>query len=566
MGNDILSKALRVVEKGVPIFPCNKDKRPLCEHGFKDATTNAWQIKVWWKKWPSAHYGIPTGQITKLLVVDVDVKNHVDGNEALWELQEKHGNLPDTVEVLSPSGGRHLYFTIPGNIETKNTVGLLGDGLDTRGDGGYVLGAGNIGYDKEASSPTSPAVAPDWLISLLQSKPIAPKSNGSGGPVIHDGSRNNQLFALASSLRRRGLSVTAIEAALAAENVERCNPPLPEEEILKISRSVGKYEQGKVVELVPQNKKKEEGQEDKKRDFPFWVSGDLEVIDSTEYLIDGWLEASTVNVLYAPKDTYKSFVALSMACCIGSGRAWYGHATRKSGIVYIAGEGNRGYKRRLRAWCIRNRVKLSELPIAVSDRPTRILDPETLSDWCVHLETLKMRFEVDHLFVVIDTLSTNMGPGDENRPTDMAQLISSVRISFAASLGATVLFVHHTGKNVDLGARGGSSLEGNADNVLVLRSGPEEGLVEVHCKHTKDDERPLPVSLQTAPVELGIVDNKGQSVTSLVLDIYLTERQQTIVHEVKNGRSQRGMATLLKCDKKIIGREIRKLRDLGLVT
>lgn len=39
----------------------------------------------------------------------------------------------------------------------------------------------------------------------------------------------------------RGMSEEAIEAALLAKNESRCDPPLPEDEVCRIARSVGRY-------------------------------------------------------------------------------------------------------------------------------------------------------------------------------------------------------------------------------------------------------------------------------------------------------------------------------------
>jgi len=42
-------------------------------------------------------------------------------------------------------------------------------------------------------------------------------------------------------MRRKECGEAAITAALLVENAERCRPPLPEAEIARIARSVGRY-------------------------------------------------------------------------------------------------------------------------------------------------------------------------------------------------------------------------------------------------------------------------------------------------------------------------------------
>ncbi len=58
---------------------------------------------------------------------------------------------------------------------------------------------------------------------------------------VPQGQRNMHLASMAGSMRRPGMSIQAIEAALLAENVKRCHPPLPEDEVRQIACSIGRY-------------------------------------------------------------------------------------------------------------------------------------------------------------------------------------------------------------------------------------------------------------------------------------------------------------------------------------
>ena len=64
-----------------------------------------------------------------------------------------------------------------------------------------------------------------------------PANNGQ----IGEGGRNKHLASLAGTMRRRGMSETAILAALFEENQISCSPPLPDKELKTIARSVGRY-------------------------------------------------------------------------------------------------------------------------------------------------------------------------------------------------------------------------------------------------------------------------------------------------------------------------------------
>lgn len=153
---------------GLPVFPCRPgEKEPLTTHGFKDASLDETQVAQWWRQWPSANIGMATGN--GVLVLDVD---GVEGEATLSALVATHGRLPTTPEQRTGMG-RHLLFSVEGS--TKNTARTLGAGLDTRGDGGYIVVAPSIhpnGTRYEWVVGRSPsdmeiAPAPDWLIAGL---------------------------------------------------------------------------------------------------------------------------------------------------------------------------------------------------------------------------------------------------------------------------------------------------------------------------------------------------------------------------------------------------------------
>jgi hypothetical protein len=149
-------------------------KHPLTKNGFKDATTDPVIVAAWWKKHPWANIAIATGvKSGRLMVVDLDSKPEkgIDGEETWRQLAS---DVPDTIEVLTGGGGRHIYFTYPNEVELKSGTNVLGDGVDLRADGGYVLAppslhASGRRYEWEASSdpidgiPVAPA--PLWSLN-----------------------------------------------------------------------------------------------------------------------------------------------------------------------------------------------------------------------------------------------------------------------------------------------------------------------------------------------------------------------------------------------------------------
>lgn len=129
---------------------------------------------VMWEKWPNDGFGIATGARSGIWVLDVDPKN--GGIETLAALEQKHAPLPKTISVRTGSGGLHFYFQFPGP-DYRNTAGALGVGLDTRGDGGYVVGAGSLHksgrrYNWQNGPVDHDLVsAPEWLLKLVKQPP-----------------------------------------------------------------------------------------------------------------------------------------------------------------------------------------------------------------------------------------------------------------------------------------------------------------------------------------------------------------------------------------------------------
>jgi hypothetical protein len=225
-------------------------KHPRTEHGLKDGSTDPRQIEQWFTRWPDANLGILTGQASGLVVLDVDGE---DGKASLRALMSAHAPLPKTLCVRTGRTGSdgkrkgcHYYFRAPTEALIRNSAGILGKGLDVRGEGGYVVAPPSLhpsGLLYVWLKPEEPvADLPAWLLSKLSevrsSTTEAAKTEGS---EIQEGGRNAALASLAGTMRRRGMSQEAIEAALAEENTARCKPPLPASEVREIACSVARY-------------------------------------------------------------------------------------------------------------------------------------------------------------------------------------------------------------------------------------------------------------------------------------------------------------------------------------
>ncbi len=148
---------------GLELFPC-RGKVPLTPHGFKDATADIGMHRHWERVHPWCNWATPIPAGT--FVLDIDV--HHDGHLTLAALETEHGALPATRFGLTLHGGQHRWFSVEG--EVRQTVGVLGPGLDTRvWPKGYVLVAPSKGYRWADEGPIAPA--PLWLVEALRPAP-----------------------------------------------------------------------------------------------------------------------------------------------------------------------------------------------------------------------------------------------------------------------------------------------------------------------------------------------------------------------------------------------------------
>ncbi|WP_052357479.1 bifunctional DNA primase/polymerase [Leifsonia aquatica] len=124
---------------GVPVFPCVPgEKRPLVAHGFKDASTEPAHVETWWMRWPDANIGIPTGPVSGIEVVDVDVKGDLPRGPASWQRAHRAGLLEGwAAQIVTPSGGLHAYYPAAEYEQRSWASGAAQ--LDFRGTAGYVV-------------------------------------------------------------------------------------------------------------------------------------------------------------------------------------------------------------------------------------------------------------------------------------------------------------------------------------------------------------------------------------------------------------------------------------------
>lgn len=292
MSGILLESALKYAEMGFKVFPIhspvhksgtwtcscgneecrNPAKHPRTKNGLHDASDHPDQIEAWWKIWPSANIGIVTGNASGFFVLDVDSNDSIEdpkeGFATMRKLQPSNeADYTETVATITGSGGQHFWYSLPNGdppipIATgTNIFGPEFPDVDVRGEGGYIIAPPSVHisgrrYEFDAGSSFAEGQtinpAPTWLLQrLLAVKSSAPRrlklGETSTPGLLMDklgkGQRNDGLCRIGGYLRNSfPLDEAGTFEQLKIFNKSLCQPPLTDEEVWIIARSVAKMD------------------------------------------------------------------------------------------------------------------------------------------------------------------------------------------------------------------------------------------------------------------------------------------------------------------------------------
>ena len=250
-----LETVLQYARQGWSVIPVEaKGKKPLIDSWKpnQDERASEEQIIAWWTRWPDANIGIVTGSISGIIVLDVD------GEEGQKTIKTSGLHLPPTVTAKTGGGGYHYLYKHPG-FACKNSAGSIGQNIDFRGDGGYIVAPGSLHksgnvYEWVLSPEDAElADAPEWLLQAIkgQGKPQGVQCP-DWGDTVPQGQRNDTLTKLAGSLLAKMGADDALPMLL-AWNQTKCAPPLPEAEVQRTVESVWNLENQNQACSEPEN-------------------------------------------------------------------------------------------------------------------------------------------------------------------------------------------------------------------------------------------------------------------------------------------------------------------------
>jgi putative DNA primase/helicase len=167
-------RAALAVAADYPVFPCDPiSKRPLTEHGFKEATQDPAVVTSWWRRTPEALIGVPTGSPSGLVAVDVDPEGK------RW-FQDHRGRLGH-YRLHGTRRGKHLLYRMNGTT-IRNSASEVAEGIDVRGEGGYVIwwpAHGGVAIGE-------PGELPKWLVRTIGKRKVTKLNRHAPGEAAED--------------------------------------------------------------------------------------------------------------------------------------------------------------------------------------------------------------------------------------------------------------------------------------------------------------------------------------------------------------------------------------------
>ena len=245
--------------------------------------------------------------------------------------------------------------------------------------------------------------------------------------------------------------------------------------------------------------------------FPVLRQRDLTVTMTAQWLIKGVLPRSKDPIiLYGASGAGKSFVALDQALAIARGIDWRGCRVTQGRVLYVAAEGGANVAKRIQAYCDYHGINREDLPLDVIIAAPNLLEQEDVTELTKSLAAFG-----PYDLVIIDTLAQVTPGANENAGEDMGPVLANIK-AIQNATGATVVAVHHAGKDLSRGSRGWSGLKAAAEAQLEVVRDEDSGQRHMRVEKMKDGEDGARYGFKLEIVQIG-VDEDGDAVTSCVV-------------------------------------------------
>jgi hypothetical protein len=407
-------------------------------------------LEAWAVQFPGCNWGLATGTASGLVVIDIDGEA---GRTSLADLERRGLILPATLTVTTgrTDGGEHRYYRGPSGVDIRNDQsGKIGLHIDVRGTGGFVVCPPSIhasGKQYRFVDPSAPiADLPAWIVERLTVRPPMPTATAQTSPqTVGQGNRTNRLVSLAGTLHKRGADPATIEAALIAENLARCSPPLPEAKVRGIAADIAKRYPSSESAAQAVNGLK------------LVALGELlsRPIIPVDYLLAGRLVAGSVSIIASKPKCGKSTFARNLSLAVARGESFLGWPVKQGAVLYLA---------------LEERAE----DVAADFRAMGADGSEDIQigDSAAVMDVLSILQDKKPVLLVVDPLFRLVRIQDGNSYAETYAALGPL-IDVARQTGAHILCLHHSSKaakaeSIDAPI-GSTALAGAVTSLMVMR-------------------------------------------------------------------------------------------------
>lgn len=521
--NQLLAQALKYLKQGFSIIPV-RGKTCLLQSWSEYQTRKPTKEEVenWFFELNPTGIAIVTGKISGIVVLDVEKDADVSGID-----------IPQTPTVKTGGGGWHYYFKHPGNAEIKNFIRFKPE-MDFKADGGYVIAppsqhkSGTRYEWLSGFNRARLADIPAWLLEDISPKQTQPKDWERILEGVPEGERHTYAVSLVGKLFRH-LPMDewkTVALPLVESWNERNNPPLPEDELMQIVRSLSvKEATAKELREDSKNTANTDITDSENIDLTPIALKDLlsRRLPELQWTIEQLIPEGGLVVLSAPPSHHKTWLALYFAIQVAHGEMVFDRFKTKQGNVLFIEEDTGD---RLIAW------RVQKLDPSNKNAPIKFLFRKGIK-----LENQKIVGKLMELikkenvsFIIFDSL-IQLHNQDENVNKDMAAVLAPLRK--IADMGVSVLVLHHHRKesgsedNVvwrdrSQSLRGASAILGMLNSHLVIQRDYNKSTL----RQAKLWERP-----EMNPLEFEVADENEKIVIRCLGEKEPEKDKKTVIRE-----------------------------------
>ena len=435
---------------GFKVFPLREnDKRPLFKGSAQtQGTTDLNQVHDIWTQHPNANIGIATGDGLTVIDVDTIASHGVDGENSMIEYQITNGFINATLEVTTPTGGKHYYYLT--DNEYSNKASIL-PGVDVRGLGGYVVGPGSAinGTLYEAEHLMEPQRANSEVIQLLgackkretSTDPFEALEKGYSETLIPQGSRTDYLIKQCAQLCDGTKTLETMKKMIQVINETNLETPLTDRELeTEVFPSLERFKKHEVKKVDPED------------------SIDLNKInlvsvsdikkERVEWFIPGYIPKGTITIIGGDGGLGKTSLWCNIASAISNGTPCVLQENNdvlcpQGEVIYFSGEDDTA--RVLRPRLEQNGANLDNIK-------TIPMDDDAFTSLSIGGALIEDIIEARRpMLVIFDPIQQFIKNADMSKRNDMRKIMTSLS-KLGKKYGTTFILVMHTNKRDKIGS------------------------------------------------------------------------------------------------------------------